>query len=333
MSSDTYPVITTQTMTTRLRAAVGAWQHGPQRFMEKLNAPATQRYWSRYLEDFFAAPDNIGLSDEAGTVLLGVHALDWDSRLFGMKMAALEFLLSDPELRQRRRAAQALVAAAVSHARVRGVQFLASKVYTDDLAMIHAVQAQGFLLVDTVLDYVCELERAHWPVDCDGIAVRAAEPADCEAVVAVYRNAFSGHFGRFHADPNFSSEQANSVYEQWVRSSFAGFADYIAVAEDHGEIIGATLWKNTSALETACGLDLAHYSIGAVDPASFGKGVFTSTTRKGMEHFRGCARFIEGPTHVNNYGVQQGYERLGWKIRDARHTFHLWLNATAATMA
>jgi hypothetical protein len=48
-----------------------------------------------------------------------------------------------------------------------------------------------------------------------------------------------------------------------------------------------------------------------------------------MKLLSGMVTCIEGPTHINNYPVQRGYDKLNWKIADARHSFHKWLTPEA----
>ena len=46
-----------------------------------------------------------------------------------------------------------------------------------------------------------------------------------------------------------------------------------------------------------------------------------------MQSLEGSADVIEGPTHINNYGVQFGYAKMGWRVlSDARHSFHKWID-------
>jgi hypothetical protein len=115
------------------------------------------------------------------------------------------------------------------------------------------------------------------------------------------------------------------MYEEWIKSSIDGYADWIIVAEYESRIAGYSVWKKPSPLEQEHGVRVGHYSIGAVHPDYFGKGVFSSVTFTGMGLFEGIADCIDGPTHINNYPVQQGYSKLSWKIRDAQHSFHKWL--------
>ena len=117
------------------------------------------------------------------------------------------------------------------------------------------------------------------------------------------------------------------MYVEWIKSAFDGYADYILIAEEKGRVVGCSLWKNPSEMSRKWKIDDAHYSLGAVHPECAGKGVFRRLTADGLELFRGQGvRFVEGPTHVNNYRVQRAYRDLGFTFVDARHSFHRWFD-------
>ena len=201
---------------------------------------------------------------------------------------------------------------------------------TDDVLTIHTLEKQGFLLMDTNLDYVYDYRRT--PTDAiprpqlpDGAHIRAARDDEIEELLSVAQASFQNHFGRFHADERISEEQALRVYREWIRSSCQGYADLITVAEVEGKVAGYSVWKNPSRLERNLRTRVGHFSIGAVHPEYHGRGLFTALTFAGMESLEGIVDSIEGPTHINNYPVQRAYDRLHWLLRDARHAFHRWV--------
>jgi ribosomal protein S18 acetylase RimI-like enzyme len=106
-----------------------------------------------------------------------------------------------------------------------------------------------------------------------------------------------------------------------------GWADWIVVAVHGDRIAGYSAWKKPSALDARHGIRLGHYSVGAVHPDFFGRGLFTALTRAGMEELRSSANWIEAPTHIDNHAVQRGFLRLGWRIAGAQHSFHKWLKS------
>jgi hypothetical protein len=183
--------------------------------------------------------------------------------------------------------------------------------------------------MDTLLNFVFDCGAAESngrlrPVP-DGFVIRLATSSDIEPLVEVARSSFTEHFGRFHADPRIGRAAATAVYEEWIRSCANGWADWIVVAMHGDRIAGYSAWKKTSELDQRHGIRLGHYSIGAVHPDFFGRGLFTALTRAGMEQLRSLADWIEAPTHVHNCAAQRGFLRLGWRIAGAQHSFHKWL--------
>jgi len=262
--------------------------------------------------------------------LLAYGPLPWDTRVIGKRMAALKHIVVDPSLPRKEELLARLLREAIDCALSQDMEFLLCKTYTDDMSTIHALERRGFLLMDTLLDYVYNgradpLQDAGRSPLSEEYAIRLAQEDDVDGLVAVARASFPAHFGRFHADERISKAQATQVYEEWIRASCNGYADWVLVATVQGRIAGYSVWKRPSALEQRAGIRLGHYSIGVVHPDYQGRGLFSALTRAGMKLFDGSADSIEGPTHVNNYPVQRAYNRLRWRIGDARHSFHKWL--------
>jgi RimJ/RimL family protein N-acetyltransferase len=184
--------------------------------------------------------------------------------------------------------------------------------------------------MDTLLDYVFDY-RVN-PVDSiprpqlrEGMSIRLARPEDVEALATVSREAFRNHFGRIHADPRIGQDRATRFYEEWIRSSCQGYGDWIVIAEAGDQIAGLSVWRKPSSEESAFGIKMCHYSIGAIHPNHHGQGLFTAITHAGMDILAEHADYVEGPTHASNQPVQRGYAKLGWKIGDARYSFHKWI--------
>ena len=170
-----------------------------------------------------------------------VEELEWESRVLGHRMGVLRDVEGD----------------AIRRALEEPFDFLLCKVSTARNDVVHELERHGFLLVETAVHYVFDCRR-EVPHAESPFAIRRAEERDRDAVIAIARAAFRTHFGRFHSDPRIGREEGTRVYEEWIRSSFDGYADAIFIAEDGGQTIGFAVWR----------LDgrVAHYSIGGVDP-------------------------------------------------------------------
>ena len=299
----------------------------------------------RYLKGFGGNPGDLRLEEirskldggsrtiilEERGVIKGFAVLEdlpWDSAVFGKRMGTIWCLELDPEVSPGD--GRGFSSFIIETAAKDGFEFLLAKSHTDNMRTVHLLEGCGFMLVDTLLDYVWDKEGS-CPVDLsssagvDGCELSEACPADEEKLRQVAGNAFRDHFGRYHSDPRIGKDLARRVYEEWISASLRGYADHFVVARVGGEIAGYSIWKKQGSLEKKFGLSLGHYSIAGIDPAFAGRGLFSVLTRKGMSLLKDEVRFIEGPTHINNYPVQKGYARLGWKIADARHSFHKWL--------
>lgn len=257
--------------------------------------------------------------------------LDWDSKLFGIPMYSIQELVVDMNQTNRVEILRDLISNILEWAHDHNYQFVLAKTYTNDILAIHALEQAGFLLVDTLLDYAVDFRKTPFsnvPMQkrSEDVIVRFAEPKDVKELEMLARVAFKNHFGRYHADPRLTNEQATQVYVEWMNSSIRGYADYFILAEINGKIAGVSIWKKPSELEQKYSLKLCHYSIGAIHPDFFGKKLFTLLTYEGMKLLENGTDVIEGPTHINNYPVQHGYNRLGWQIFDAHHSFHKWLD-------
>jgi dTDP-4-amino-4,6-dideoxy-D-galactose acyltransferase len=256
--------------------------------------------------------------------------LPWDSKYFGNKMGAITNFILEEDCESDD--AEILLDELEKYARKQNYSFILAKSYTDNVSVIQSLEKKGFYLVDTLLDFVWD--RCLYPVDesmltgiDNNITVVNAKMEDEDKLRQVANSAFSAHFGRYHSDRCIPNRCATKVYEEWISSSLRGYADLFLVARVDGQIAGYSIWKNENEREKKYGLEIGHYSIAGIDPAFKGKGLFKILTMEGMKVLSKTVRRIEGPTHINNYPVQNGYTKLNWRISDARHSFHKWLKA------
>ena len=251
----------------------------------------------------------------------------WEARVLGRRVTGIRSLAAAGESCERAAILESLLDEAVRHAEARGAECLVHRSHADDAPAIHALERRGFLLVDTLLDYVFDYPRdealPHSSLPPD-VRVRPATPEDLDGLLEVSRRAFAVHSGRFHSDERIPRAGAVRVYEEWIRSCVEGWADWVLAAECGGALAGYSAWKKPSEMERRHGIALGHYSIGAVDPEHAGRGLFRALTLEGMRLLAGHAQRVEGPTHANNVPVQRAYAALGWRVADARHGFHRW---------
>ena len=293
-------------------------------------------YWLKEIADLGQEQGTHIFVATQGSSIVGavVYAdLPWDMEVIGQRMGALKHVIVQPDSPQTQDTTEQLMDHGLDWATSRGIEFLLCKPYTDDIATVHALERKGFHLMDTLLTSLYDLRReplrdvARPPLP-EGFMVRLAEADEEEELVATARAAFQGFVGRYHTDPRISERRVTGVYEEWVRSAFGGYADWIVVVEDSGRLAGYALLKKPSARERSIGIALGHYSIIAVHPNYHMRGVSDALLHRGLELFEPEARYVEAQTHLNNPAALRLLSRLPFHLcRDARHSFHKWLVA------
>ena len=288
--------------------------------------------WRDEIRELLSSESAIGIIAETSGTISGLvicTPLSWESPLLGKSMWAIKHLGVASGPGDASSVATSLVAEVVRRVADRDGDFLLCRAIPSDTAIIHALESKGFLLMDTLLNFVFDCRASgsdyHRQQIPESFELRLATASDIEPLAEVAHSSFAGHFGRFHADPRIGRAAAARIYQEWIRSCANGWADWIVVATHGGRIAGYSAWKKPSALDARHGIRLGHYSIGAVHPDFFGRGLFTALTHAGMEQVCSSADWIEAPTHVDNHAVQRGFLRLDWRIAGAQHSFHKWL--------
>jgi ribosomal protein S18 acetylase RimI-like enzyme len=300
----------------------------------KCSREQVESRWMDEIAELLSNERAIGLVAEMGATACGFAIcapLPWESALLGKSMWAIKHIAVASQARDRNSIAAELVAEVVYRAGTRDAAFLLCKTTPSDTAIIHALESHGFFLMDTLVNFIFDFrmggqkeEAPHVP---EGFVLRLATSSDIESLAQTARASFAEHFGRFHADPRIGRAAATRIYEEWIRSCASGWADWIVVAMQGDRVAGYSAWKQPSALDRRHGIRLGHFSIGAVHPDFFRRGLFAALTREGMAKLRSSADWIEGPTHIDNHAVQRGWLRLGWRIAGAQHSFHKWLKS------
>ena len=314
-----------------LREPLAEFLHGPLRaWPAELPSGRRAEYWLDEIRTVLSNPESAAFVARAGGRTAGLAVVAdqaWETRVLGRRMMVIRHLAAAGEDSQRAAVFERLLDEAVRHAQERGAECLVHRSHADDAPAIHALERHGFLLMDTLLDYVFDFARSELPAPSrlpPDARVRPATRDDLDSLLEVSRRAFTVHSGRFHSDERIPRACAIRVYEEWIRSCVEGWADWVLAAECRGAVVGYSAWKKPSEIELRHGIALGHYSIGVVAPEQAARGLFRALTLEGMRLLAGHAQSIEGPTHAANVPVQRAYAALGWRVGGARHGFHRW---------
>ena len=317
-----------------LKEAVPRFAHKPLAHLSYLKRDQVEAYWLEEIARDLAHESSIAFvsrtSKRIDSLILCDNS-DWDTKVVGRRIAVIKHIAEAEDARGSN-VIDALLDEVIRHAFRRGIECVTCKVQPLYFAAIHALERHGFLLMDTLLDFLFDssrtpLESINPPKRLSGLRIRLAKPEDLPAVLALNEKAFANFSGRYHSDPKMPPGTGTKVYDEWVRSSFGGWADWILVAEVEGTIAGYGVWKKASEVEARHSLDTAHYNLAGIHPVFSGLGLYTALACDGMRMAQTFATHFDGPVHVSNYPVQRALQKLGWKVTGARHSFHKWLQS------
>jgi ribosomal protein S18 acetylase RimI-like enzyme len=317
-----------------LHEALPRLTHVPLAHLHHLNSDQRRAYWLDEISKSLADESSIAFAWIASGTINGFIVYNdspWDSQITGRRIGTVEHLAVTRDGHAGAEIPHQLIDKLTRSLGDRGTQCLVCKVQSNELAVVHALEQRGFLLMDTLQDFVFDFSRApieeiNPPQRDKQLTIRRANPTDSAALMAISEKAFANYFGRYHADRQMPPGTSKKIYIEWVRAAFRGWADWILVAEVCGKIAGYGLWRKPLEIEEKNSLRVAHYDLAAVDPEFRGRGLYTALALDGMDIARDSAQYLIGPVHVSHYPVQHNLQKLGWRISSARHSFHKWLS-------
>jgi RimJ/RimL family protein N-acetyltransferase len=205
------------------------------------------------------------------------------------------------------------------------VQMITARVDVGALDRIHALEADGYRLMDTLVYYARPLEDLPAaPVLAKDVSMRLAVPADAPRVAEVARDAFQGYFGHYHADPRLDNAAADAAYVEWAETATAqcGSKEPVLIVENKtaGVVGFATMRLNSK--------DESEGVLFGIHPNAQGGGLYSAFIIEAMHEGQnlGTSRMIVS-TQINNYAVQRVWARLGFTHCRSLYTFHKWVTA------
>ncbi len=314
-----------------LRDALPRFARVPLAHLHHLNSEQRRAYWLDEITQSLANESSVAFASTASGSINGFLVYNdspWESKITGRRIGTVKHLAVTTDDPGSAQILHELIGQPMQTLATRGTQCVTCRVQAGELATIHALEQCGFLLMDTLLDFVFDLshspiEQASGPKREEQLKIRLASQADMPELMALNEKAFANYFGRYHADPQMPPGTATRIYAEWMRSAFAGWADWIVVAELDGKIAGHGVWRKTNQDENSRGV--AYCDLLVVDPEFQGRRLGTALMLEGMHIARDFAQYVVGPVHVCNYAVQRTLQNLGWRICAARHSFHKWL--------
>lgn len=114
------------------------------------------------------------------------------------------------------------------------IDYATYRVPASEFLTIHALEENGFVLVDGILSF--ERVLAELPENIES-TTRKASLADLEALQRLAMDTFSGT--RFYNDPLIKNYQADKIYGEWIKNSIQGsMADAVLIWQEKENLAG-----------------------------------------------------------------------------------------------
>lgn len=247
--------------------------------------------------------------------------LEWDSGLFGFAAARLEALVAAGTYAERAKTKAALLEDILRVCGKANLRHLTARVPAADLSATHALEAEGFELLDGIQTF--SRSAGDWrpgPHSAE-VSVRPFETADMEEVLGIARSSYI--YDRFHADAALSEETAQRVAEEWTRNSCLGTAAAaVLVAIKNGHVTGYITCSADEEARTILGAGIGSIGLVATSMASRGCGVAHALSAAAIEWFRGKGvEIVEVGTQLRNIPAARLYESCGFRLISVSLTF------------
>lgn len=270
---------------------------------------------SRFLKQLAGDKSRLMVSWEgcrpAGLVFL--RDLPWDSRLFGKRMSRIEAVIYAQGVR-----AEHLVRDVVRRCTDEGVDHVSTRVDFADFQTIHALEANGFLLVDTLLTLY---SRCRCNAPTDGLV--DYNPSHKPSMLDIANRGFVR--SRFMTDPHLGRSSARLVYSRWVEEGINGRADFIKVAIDGERASGFVLCRKSAEQFGDHTVSIGTLDLIAVDPSRQGQGIGRRLTEAACAWLgQTCDVYFVG-TRCDNFPAIGAYLSAGFRFYSGKVGFHVWL--------
>ncbi|HSJ53114.1 MAG TPA: GNAT family N-acetyltransferase [Anaerolineae bacterium] len=248
-----------------------------------------------------------------------------ESHAFGFQTARLEYLVARGGYAAQREIKRHLVAHVLERCLAGGIRHISLRVAAADAAAIHALEEQGFIMVDGLITYARRLGDEPVPSPSPSFQVRLATPADLPQIMDLARSAFS--LDRLHIDPAVPKAAADEIHGIWLAGSCSpGSPDRVLVAVDAEGALGYSVYRIDRSTVRHLGEPLGVWVIAAAHERARGMGVAMSMCLVMLQWYKEQGiRIVEGGTQLANVASARLHESCGFHVASTSVSLSKWI--------
>lgn len=243
-----------------------------------------------------------------------VTSLAWDTEQIGVSAGRIDWLLGNGPYTAQLDHSTRLARRALEYLADIGVTHVSARTDAHDISTLHSLEETGFRMVDGLITFAIELDKADLSLVETDVNVRMATEADADAAGDIAYCTYS--IDRFHSDGTIPKDKCDDLHRVWVRNSVLGnAADGVVVAEDENGLLGYVTCKISHDTNDVLGDLVGTVVLVGVSRNARGKGVGRAMSVGAMKWFReqGCAVADVG-TQLANIPASRLYESCGYRI-------------------
>ena len=276
---------------------------------EKIGSEQWDKQWER-------------TSDKA-SVFVSASKLPWDSEQLGIGCGWLDCVLAHGSFPERKNYLTEICSEVIGWCKEQGINFLATKIDSDQIMALHALEDLGMRIVDCELTWALDKRMQAWGVK----KIKLDDRVEIELnnnfeVGEVDQLGEAFNTDRFHVDDKIDNVRADSLWTNSLRNACRERADQVVIARCEGKVIGmVTCFIDIEAsryLETPV-CDLAHV---VVIPEWHSRGIGRSMLEHAVNWAQSQVRFIQIGTQVRNYAANALYGKMGFRLAKSQYSLH-----------
>lgn len=207
-------------------------------------------------------------------------------------------------------------------ARQSRIELIFARVEVSNVSLVQHLEAIGFRLMDTLVWYSVEVEKAVVVPQTSELQVRTSRVEDIESIGRIAASAFRNYSGHYHSDQRLDRLAADAAYVDWAERTVteAHPVNPVLVSCFESQPVGFLSMRGV-------GSATAEIVLNAVMPAFQGRGVYSQLVSHaiGLAAMRGSLR-VAVSTQIDNYGVQRVWSRHGLVHEKSLYTLHKWID-------